>query len=342
MTFFAGPLRFFDMSKTASGHAAGSVPRRSRWRVALRLVVVGLLGCAIGPFTTSGCRSEGASNASDGVQVVATTAMIADIARRVAGEHADVTSLMGPGIDPHLYRPSAGDVARLSAADLILYNGLALEGKMAAVLEKQAALRPVIAVADAVPKEKLLTPPEFEGSPDPHVWFDPSLWALTVDPMVKALAKLLPEAGDALRRNGEQVKAELAALDTESEKALASIAKEQRVLVTAHDAFGYFGRRYGFEVVGLQGLSTASKAGIQDVQRIVDLLVTRKIKAIFVESSVPERSLRAVVEASEEKGHKVVVGGQLFSDAMGAAGTAEGTYDGMVRHNVKTLVNALR
>jgi len=296
----------------------------------------------------TGCsESSSASTAPEGrrngpIRVLATTGMIADVAARISGEHAKVTALMGPGVDPHLYKASEGDVRSLESADLILYNGLNLEGKMQDIFARLAKSRAVLAVADAVPESKRRRPPEFLGHFDPHVWFDVSLWALTIGPIARELEKLDPAHADDYRRNSQALEKELLDLDREVETRIAEIPASNRVLVTAHDAFGYFGRRYGMEVVGLQGISTVSEAGLQDVERLVELIVSRKIKAIFVESSVSPRSIEAVRKACESRGHHVVIGGQLFSDAMGPAGTPEGTYPGMVRQNVKTIVEALR
>jgi manganese/zinc/iron transport system substrate-binding protein len=202
--------------------------------------------------------------------------------------------------------------------------------------------RPVLAVTETIPREKLREPPEFQGHYDPHVWFDAGLWALTARPIARELAALDPAHAADFDRNAAALQEELRALDLEVERRIAEIPEEGRILVTAHDAFGYFGRRYGIEVVGLQGISTVAEAGIQDVERITTMIVARKVKAIFIESSVSPRTIEAVQKACESRGHKVAIGGQLFSDAMGAAGTPEGTYPGMVRHNSKTIVEALR
>jgi manganese/zinc/iron transport system substrate-binding protein len=269
--------------------------------------------------------------------------MIGDVALRVGGPHATVETLMGPGVDPHLFKPSAGDLRRLESADLILHNGLHLEGKMGDIFDGMARRgRSVVAVAAEVPKDRLRHPPELQGNPDPHVWFDVGLWAMTARPIVRALAALDPAHAADFDRNAAAVETELRALDLEVEKRIAEIPEAQRILVTAHDAFGYFGKRYRIEVMGLQGISTVAEAGIRDVERLTDLIVSRKVKAIFVETSVSPRAIDAVRKACESRGHAVAVGGQLFSDAMGPAGTPEGTYPGMVRHNVKTIVEALR
>jgi manganese/zinc/iron transport system substrate-binding protein len=274
--------------------------------------------------------------------VVATTGMIADLAARVGGPHVRVEALMQSGVDPHLFKPSEGDVRRLAAARLVLYNGLHLEGKMGDVLAKMARSRPVVAVAEAIPAERLREAPGFGGQHDPHVWFDVSLWSLTVAPIEAELSRLVPEHAGELRRNAEALRAELAELDAWVEARVLEVPEDRRVMVTAHDAFGYFGERYRVKVVGLQGISTVAEAGLRDVERLVDLIVSRRLPAIFVESSVPRRSIEAVQAAARARGHEVGIGGQLFSDAMGAAGTEEGTYPGMVRHNVNTFVEAMR
>jgi manganese/zinc/iron transport system substrate-binding protein len=293
---------------------------------------------------TAGCKEASApAPRGDGkLQVVATTGMVGDAARHVGGDRAEVVALMGPGVDPHLYKASEGDVARLTAADLILYNGLHLEGKMGDVLVKLARSRVVVAVSETAPVEQLREPPEFLGQYDPHLWFDVRLWSSTLDAIAAAYAEVDPENAAEYRANAEAYRKELLELDAWVEGRIAEIPADRRVLVTAHDAFGYFGRRYGVEVVGLQGISTLAEAGLGDVQRVVDLVVSRRVKAIFVESSVPRRSIEAVQAAAEERGHAVAIGGQLFSDAMGPAGSPEGTYAGMVRHNVNTLVEALK
>ena len=292
-----------------------------------------------------GCSAPGGQSASESVgrvQVVTTTGMIADTAAAIAGDRADVVALMGPGVDPHLYKASESDVRRLGEADLVLYNGLHLEGKMGEILEKMARARPVIAVAEAVPESSRRKPDDYEGQYDPHVWFDVALWSLTIDPIVDALSGVAPDHAVDFRSRGDALKAEYAELDAWVESRIAEVPAEQRVLVTAHDAFGYYGQRYGLEVAGIQGLSTAAEAGLADVDRVVDLVSSRELKAIFVESSVPQRTIDAVRAACEARGHSVELGGELFSDAMGAPGTPEGTYVGMVRHNTDTLVEALR
>ena len=294
------------------------------------------------PFALAGCGGEAGGSRKEGpLRIVATTGIIADTARHIAGEHAKIESLMGPGVDPHLYKASESDVRRLGEADLILYNGLHLEGKMGDILTKMARNRPVIAVTEEIPQTELREPPEMAGQYDPHVWFDVSLWARTLQPIVRELSALDPENAAAYQANAAAFEKELTELDAWVKQRILTIAPEQRVLITAHDAFGYFGRRYGMEVVGLQGISTLSEAGLRDVDRVVETVAGRGIKAIFVESSVPRRSIEAVQAAVQSQGRQVEIGGQLFSDSLGAAGSPAGSYAGMVRANVDTIVSAL-
>lgn len=288
-----------------------------------------------------GC-GEGPTQAEGPLRVVATTGIIADTAARVAGPHARITSLMGPGVDPHLYKASEGDVRRLSEADLILYNGLHLEGKMGDILTRLARSRPVVAVTEEIPAGLLREPPEFAGQYDPHVWFDVSMWRRTLDPIARELAALDPSHAEEFKANAAAYGKELEALDAWIKERIETLPPAQRVLVTAHDAFGYFGRRYGMEVVAIQGISTLSEAGLHDVDRVAGIVVDRKVKAIFIESSVPRRSIEAVQAAVRSRGHQPAIGGQLFSDSLGAASSPAGTYPGMVRANVDTIVNALR
>lgn len=299
---------------------------------------VGILALAC--LAACGGEAE-APSGTEPVRVVTTTGMIADLAARIAGPHATVVALMGSGVDPHLYKASESDVRKLADADLVLYNGLHLEGKMGDILVKMARNRPVVAVSETVPAERLREPPEFAGQYDPHIWFDVSLWAETIDPMLAALTDLDPANTDAYARNAAELWSEMGELDAWVQQRIAELPEDRRILVTAHDAFGYFGERYGVHVVGLQGISTLAEAGLQDVERVVDLVVDRQVRAVFIESSVPQRSVEAVQIACRERGHVVSIGGQLFSDAMGSPGTPEGTYAGMVRHNVNTIVNAL-
>jgi manganese/zinc/iron transport system substrate-binding protein len=268
--------------------------------------------------------------------------MIADAARIIGGSHVAVTALMGPGVDPHLYKASEGDLAALGESDLILYNGLNLEGKMGDLFVKMSRTRLTVPVTEAIPESLLREPPEFKGHYDPHVWFDVGMWRLAVGRVRDALIELDPAHRADFEARTAAYLDTLAALHVWCGEQMATVPSDRRVLVTAHDAFGYFGRAYHAEVVGLQGISTVSEFGLADVQRIVGLITSRKIKAVFIESSVPRRSIDAVVEGCRARGHDVAIGGTLFSDAMGAEGTPEGTYVGMVRANVRTIVQALR
>ena len=294
-------------------------------------------------LVAQGCAppEAGRDTTSGPLRVVATTGMIGDAARRLGGEYVAVTALMGPGVDPHLYKASEGDVRLLADAGLILYNGLHLEGKMGDVLVKMARTRPVVAVSEDLPRDELREPPEMAGQYDPHVWFDVALWARTLAPIERELARLAPAHAATFAANRQAYEAELAELDAWVKELIATIPVEQRVLITAHDAFGYFGRRYGIRVVGLQGISTLAEAGLKDVDRVVDEIVAKRIPAIFVESSVPRRAIEAVESAVRSRGHEVVIGGQLFSDALGAADSPAGNYPGMVRANVETIVRSL-
>ncbi len=279
------------------------------------------------------------------IKVVCTTGMIADIARAVCGSCGEVEAIIGSGVDPHLYKPTRDDVVQLAGANMILYNGFHLEGKMTEVLIAQKKEKPVIAVAE----ETLVRRPDLaisenedEGSQtDPHLWMDVQAWIETVDVVAEALAAYDPVHIDTYKANAQTYKEILVKLDAYATASLATVGLEQRVLVTAHDAFGYFGRAYSIDVRGIQGLSTESEAGLYDLKKLIDYIVERALPAVFVESSVADKNVRALVEGAAARGHLVSIGGELFSDAMGAPGTYEGTYIGMIDHNVTTIVNAL-
>lgn len=279
------------------------------------------------------------------VRVVCTTGMVADMLKNIGGEHVVVQSMMGPGVDPHLYKASPGDVRMLTSADVVFYGGLHLEGRLAELLEKLDRWKPAYAVTEGVkhsdPKV-LRHMPGTENVYDPHVWFNVALWARCAEYAAEKLIALDPLRADDYRRNAENYVAKLRALDEQCRKRLAEVPKQRRVLVTAHDAFGYFGDAYDVEVYGLQGISTVAEADLGGVNEIIDVLVTRRIKAVFVESSVPIKNIRALVEGCAARGHRVVIGGELYSDAMGPEGTHEGTYIGMVEHNLNTIVEALK
>ena len=307
----------------------------------MRRVYISL--CLIAVLVYTGCDPKAQPNASkDGkLRVVTTIGMITDIVKNVGGDRLEVTGLMGPGVDPHLYKASAGDVQRLTSAQLIFYNGLHLESKMADILAKMSGNTKTVAVTDVVDRSLLLKPPEFEGQYDPHLWFDVTLWMKAVGTVRDTLSEFDSDNTLTYWSNAERYLAKLAELHEYVKVQAARVPPEQRVLVTAHDAFNYFGKAYGFEVRGLQGISTVTEAGIADVQELATFIADRRIPAIFVESSVSPRSLEAVKAAVKSKGFDVKIGGELFSDAMGNEGTPEGTYIGMVRHNVDTIVTAL-
>lgn len=275
------------------------------------------------------------------LQVVATTGMIADAARQVGGDLVDVRGLMGPGVDPHSYRQTRSDIVAMTRADLVLWHGLYLEAQMEDFFHKLSKRRNVVAVADALPRDVLHSHDNYADKFDPHVWMVPDIWALVVANVRDALITTYPEGEEAFTNNAKAHIAELIRLGGFARQGMATVAKERRVLVTAHDAFGYFGAAYDMEVLGIQGISTQSEAGLNRVGQLVDLLVSREIKAVFVESSVSDRSIRALQEGAAAKDHPVKIGGELFSDAMGADGTYEGTYVGMLDHNVTVIVSAL-
>lgn len=299
-----------------------------RWVIWFVLCAAFVAGCA---------RTE--SSAGGAIPVTVTTGMIADIVKNVGGERVTVTALMGPGVDPHLYKASEGDIARLESAKIIFYNGVHLEGRMGDILVKMARQKPTVAVAERIPHEKLL---ERDGAEDPHIWFDVTNWMLATEAVRDELIAFDPAAKASYEANAAAYLKQLQELHEWAKGELATIPRERRVLVTAHDAFNYFGRAYEVEVVGLQGISTAAEYGLKDVQAMLDLIVSRQIKAVFVESSVPKRSIEALIEGAKARGHSLTIGGELFSDAMGSAGTPEGSYVGMVRHNVTTIVGALK
>jgi manganese/zinc/iron transport system substrate-binding protein len=325
----------FDKENFLMGHII-AVFHRSR---IVRLAVV------LGSLALAGCKSEsGGSLVSAGngkLKILATTGMIGDVAANIVGTHGQVETLMGAGVDPHLYKPTEGDVRKMNEADIIFFNGLHLEAKMADLLEKLESKRRVVAVTSKLPKDILLAPPEFEGNPDPHVWFDVKLWIKAAETIRDTLAEAAPAHAAAFRSNAEKYLKELEDLDAYVRSETAKIPEAQRVMITAHDAFNYFGRAYGVEVRGLQGISTVAEAGARDVDELAAYIAQKKIPAIFVESSVPRRTIEAVQEAVKAKGFDVKIGGEMLSDAMGNEGTPEGTYIGMVRHNVDTLVKAL-
>ena len=291
----------------------------------------------------SGCGTQaGAADSADGtLKIVTTTSMITDITQQVAGEHATVTGLMGAGIDPHLYVASEGDVTSLQEAEIIFHNGLFLEAQMEDIFGQLAERKTVVAVAGTIDPSRLLPWANYADEYDPHVWFDVSLWMQATETVRDTLMTVDAANAADYEANATAYLAELSELDAYVKEQANRVPAEQRILVTAHDAFHYFGRAYGFDVRGLQGISTASEAGTADVQTLADFIVEKQLPAIFIESSVPVRTIEALQAAVRAKGAEVNIGGQLFSDAMGDSGTPEGSYIGMVRHNIDTIVGAL-
>jgi len=274
-------------------------------------------------------------------KVVTTVGMITDIVRHVAGPHADVQGLIGAGVDPHLYKPTRNDVAALGSADVIFYAGLMLEGKMADTLTRIGESRPVYAVTQLIEEQYLLSPDGMDGHHDPHVWMDVSAWMQAVKAVELSLREFDPTNADTYTANAATYLESLRQLHAYAQQVIGSIPEGGRVLITAHDAFNYFGRAYNIDVMGIQGLSTESEAGLEDIRRLVSLIVERDVKAVFVESSVPDKNVRALIEGAAARGNAVTIGGELFSDAMGPAGTYEGSYIGMIDHNVTTIAHAL-
>jgi len=312
------------------GHGPAAVEARA---IALLLAVLVLLAPAC---------AERRGFIDDGrLKVVCTTNIVGDTVSVIGGEKIQIITMMGPGIDPHMYKARESDVLALAEADLVFYSGLHLEAKLGDVFERMGGGARTVAVTADIPESRLLPSPDYANMHDPHVWFDVQLWRIAAEKITETLAELDPANAGLYRQRGEHYAAELTELDQFVRRRVAQVPEEQRVLVTAHDAFGYFGMAYGFEVVGLQGISTASEAGTGDVRRLAELIASRRIPGIFVESSVPVRNIQAVQEATRARGWDVAIGGELYSDALGSPGTPEGTYVGMVRHNVETIVAAL-
>jgi manganese/zinc/iron transport system substrate-binding protein len=288
------------------------------------------------------CQPNPKSEEDTRLYVVSTTGMLHDAVLNIGGDLVRPEVIMGPGVDPHLYKATQGDLRRLREADLVIYNGLSLEGKMGEILEKLSRNKPVIAAAENAPKEQLLQAVDYQNSYDPHLWFDVSLWKYAVQAVRDALMKEDPENADTYRTHAEQYLDEIERLHRWVTEEIREIPAEKRILITAHDAFQYFGRAYDIEVVGIQGVSTVADVSLRNVTDIIDLIIDRGIKSIFVETSVSNRTIQAVVDGCKEKGHDVKIGGSLFSDAMGEPDTAEGSYVGMVRHNVEAISQGLK
>ncbi|WP_242083844.1 metal ABC transporter solute-binding protein, Zn/Mn family [Aestuariivivens sediminis] len=294
------------------------------------------LGITIALFS---CKNNKKPNSK--LHVVTTTTMITDLVSNIGGDLIEIQGLMGSGVDPHLYKASEGDVAKLSNADIIFYNGLHLEGKLVEVFEKMKTQK-TVAISDALDQSTLIGSEYFASNYDPHIWFNIDYWKQATQFVVKTLSEAIPEQKDVFQTNGQSYISQLEVLKAKLISTIETLPKEKRILVTAHDAFNYFGKSFDFEVVGLQGLSTATEAGVQDVQNLAAFIIEHQVKAIFVESSVPRRTIEALQAAVQSKGHQVGIGGTLYSDALGDRGTREGTYIGMFEYNVSTIVKALQ
>ena len=299
--------------------------------------------CLLAILICSGCdtKSQPGAATGDKLRVVTTIGMITDIVKNVGGTRVEVSGIVKPNVDPHFYNPTPKDVQRLSLADIIFYNGLHLEAKMVDIFGKMSEDTLTVAVTDAVDRSQLLTPPEYEGTYDPHLWFDVKLWIQVVEKVRDVLSEFDVDNHILYQNNAERYLTKLIELDEYVMAQVERVPSQKRVLVTAHDCFNYFGQAYGFEVRGLQGISTETEVGIADIQELATFIVERQISAIFVESSVSSRSIKAVIAAVKSKGFDVKIGGVLFTDAMGNEGTPEGTYIGMIRHNIDTIVHAL-
>lgn len=272
------------------------------------------------------------------LNVVTTTAMIADLAKNIGGSKVKVTALMGTGVDPHLYKATQGDLRKLTKADIIFFNGLHLEGKMQDIFEKLARKKTVIPVGGKIEHSQLL---QHGKHPDPHIWFDLSLWHQAGQRVLETLQQKDPSNKMLYQTNANKYLSEMDAVDTWIKQETKKIPESQRILITAHDAFHYFGKAYGIKVMGLQGISTAAEFGLQDIKRLKDVIVKNNIKAVFVESSVSPRFIESLVAGVKAEGHQLKIGGELYSDAMGPDGTPTDNYFGMVKHNVNTIVKAL-
>ncbi|GAA0779503.1 manganese transporter [Roseibium denhamense] len=279
--------------------------------------------------------------AQERLNVVATTGMIADAVSNVGGDLVDVRPLMGAGVDPHAYRQTRSDIVAMANADLVLWNGLYLEAQMEDFLGDLAEGTAVVPVAESVPENLLLGSEDYEGRFDPHLWMNPNLWSRVVVNVRDALIDVHPDGADSFNANAEAYLTQLNELARYTNEVLSTVPVESRVVLSAHDAFNYFGNAYGYEVVGIQGISTESEAGLKRIGELVDMLVERNIRAVFVETSVSDRNVQALIEGAAAEGHEVIIGGELFSDAMGEPGTYEGTYIGMIDHNATTIASAL-
>lgn len=311
--------------------------------VLITVLLLGFMAC------TQKAEDGQTTTSKETLDIVTTTGMIGDVVKNIVGDKANVASLMGPGVDPHLYKATQGDLKRITEADVIFYNGLFLEGKMEEILLKLAKKKPVFAISEKMPKSRFIDynigKKEERKSKqifDPHIWFDVDLWSNSVDVILEKMKAQDAKNEAYYTKNAANYKRTLKNLHTESQQKIASIPKAQRLLITSHDAFGYFGKAYDIEVNALQGISTVTEFGLKDVSNLVNMIIDRDIKSVFIESSVAAKPLEAVIEGCQKKGRDVRIGGTLYSDAMGEDGTPAGTYVGMVKHNVNTITGALK
>lgn len=304
-----------------------------------RIIIILFLATSL-----ASCGGKTEESGDKKANIVTTTGMIADAIENIAGDKATVTALMGPGVDPHLYKASQGDLTKLRGADIIFYNGLHLEGKMQEIFDQLSKEKPVFAISASIDEKKLRNVAQVSGisTHDPHIWFDVMMWSECVEEIGKKLSETDPDNAAFYKENTRIYLEKLKKLDEDVRHKIASIPPENRILITSHDAFGYYGRAYGIEVKGLQGISTAAEFGLKDITDMVNMIIELKVKAVFVESSVSEKSINAVREGCKQKGHELKSGGTLFSDAMGAKNTPEGNYIGMVQHNTTIIYEALK
>lgn len=307
------------------------IPIRSKYFILILLVAM------------AGCKDGTKKEDHGKLKVVTTTTMLTDLLQQLGGGAIQVEGLMGSGVDPHLYKASEGDVNKLYTADIVFYSGLHLEGKLVDIFEKmEKQHKKTVALAEILKKEDLLSSENFASSYDPHIWFNVQFWKKIAQYATEKLQEADPENAELFADNNAHYLRELDALENEIKETIDTLPKEKRILVTAHDAFNYFGEAYGFQVLGLQGISTTTEAGVQDVQRLSEFIIKNKVKSIFIETSVPRRTIEALQASVASKGHAISIGGSLYSDALGSRGTVEGTYIGMFRHNVNTIVGALK
>jgi len=308
----------------------------------MKIYTLFMLGLISALFTACSEKKTASDTLPDNYTIVATCTMVTDVVKNIAGDKAQVIGLMKEGVDPHLFKPTRDDLVTLSKGDVIFYSGLMLEGRMADSFAKMGREGiPCYAVTELLDDEYLLEPEDFDGHWDPHVWNDVQAWMSAAQKVGKALAELDPKNASTYEANAKAYSEKLEALDAYAKKSIATIPEKSRVLITAHDAFNYFSRAYGIKVMAAQGVTTESEAAISDIQNLVNYVVENDVKALFVENITSDRNLQAILEGAAAKGHKIEIGGELFSDATGPVGTYEGTYIGMVDHNVTLITRKL-